>query len=245
MFDIQVLGTGAANDPSLPNSSVVVTGNGTKLLIDCGYSVARELLLALPDPDAIDAIFFTHHHPDHAWGFAPVMTAWQDYGRRKPLLIVTTRWGRFQLEKLLELGFGADWRPDFQLDWHMVPDALVLGDMHLSFAPTDHTVPNHAVRICCEDRVFAYSGDGRATPQSVDLYRDADLLFHECHLFNDDPTVPGHASLSHCRDIAAHSNCRKVMLYHIDADARAEMTQALEQEHIMALAPQGGVVRLS
>ncbi|WP_085580348.1 MBL fold metallo-hydrolase [Thalassospira mesophila] len=244
MFEIQVLGTGAANDPSLPNSSAIVTGYGTKLLIDCGYSVAREVLLTLPDPNAIDAIFFTHHHPDHAWGFAPVVTAWQDYGRRKPLLILATRWGRFQLEKLIELGFGPNWQPDFQIDWHLVPEPLMLGDMALSFAPTDHTVPNHAVRIACAGRVFAYSGDGRATPQSIALYRHADLLFHECHLFEDDAAVLGHASLRHCRDIARQSECGEMMLYHIEAGARADVTLALAHDRGVGLAPQGGVLRL-
>lgn len=227
---LHILGAGSANDPTLANSSSVVCGiDGTQILIDCGYSVAREVLAEYRDPDAIDAIYFTHHHPDHCYGFVPVMIGWCDLARSKPLVIATTKWGRGQLEDLLRLGVGGNWDPGFDIHWHMVPDPLEIGGLSLTFALTDHLVPNHAVRIEEQESgaVLAYSGDGRPTEASVALFASADLLMHECYVHDSEPLVPGHACLEMCLDVAKTAGVGQMMLYHIREDEKAAMARAV------------------
>ena len=201
-MQILILGSGSASDPSLPNSSVVVTCGDARIMIDCGYSVAREAISTFRDPDAVDALVFTHHHPDHCYGFVPTMIAWSDAGRRKPLTVATTEWGRHQLLELQRLGLGSSWRPGFDYDWRTVPQPLALGSARLSFAPTDHTLPNFAVRIENDGRVFAYSGDRRPTPRSRGLYAGANLLMHECYTLSPLPDEFGHCSFDTCAELS-------------------------------------------
>src|SRR3546814_17420547 len=104
---IHILGSGSASDPTLPNSSIVVTCGETRVMIDCGYSVAREAIAAFREPDAVDTLVFTHHHPDHCYGFVPTMIAWSDAGRRTPPTIPTTDWGRRQPQELPPLALGS------------------------------------------------------------------------------------------------------------------------------------------
>ena len=102
---IDVLGVGEAFDPYYANSSVVVTADGYRILIDCGATVPGLVMAKFPDPDAIDAIYFTHMHPDHIFGLVPVMLNWRDDGRSKPLHILCSPQLRSHLEQLMVLGF--------------------------------------------------------------------------------------------------------------------------------------------
>lgn len=241
---LHILGSGSASDPTLPNSSVVVTCGDTRIMVDCGYSVAREAIAAFRDPDSVDALVFTHHHPDHCYGFVPTMIAWSDAGRRKPLKIATTDWGRRQLLELQRLGLGPDWKPSFDYRWHRVPEPLALGPARLCFAPTDHTVPNFAIRIEADGVVLAYSGDGRPTPQSRALFTGADLLLHECYTLAPVPPEAGHCSFDVCAEMLASLSLGRLMLYHIREDQRAAVAAAATAVSGMGVAVTGSTIAL-
>ena len=244
-MQIQILGTGSASDPGLPNSSVVANCNGLRIMIDCGYSVAREAIGAFRDPDTVDALVFTHHHPDHCYGFVPTMIAWSDAGRRKPLVIAASPWGRQQLCELQRLGLGSGWKPGFEYVWHNLPEPLNLGDTRLTFAPTDHTVPNFAIRIEHGSAVFAYSGDGRPTRESRALFQGADLLMHECYSLEPLPDEAGHCSLDVCAEMAATLSLGQLLLYHIREDQRTAVTAASAAIPGVSVADTGVVVEIT
>lgn len=241
-MDVHILGTGAANDPTVPNSSVVVRCGGMRIMIDCGFSAAHAALAAYRDPDAIDALVFTHHHPDHSFGFVPLMVGWADAGRRKPLTVATTPWGRWQLETMRDLGVGPRWAPGFEFAWHEVPVPLTLGAVRLSFADTVHTVPNHAVRIDSAVGAFAYSGDGRPTPRTRRLFDGVDLLMHECHTVDPDPGEEGHCWLGLCAELQGSLRIGRTMLYHVRKDQRDALRCAVVGHAGVSLAETGSVV---
>jgi hypothetical protein len=64
-LSIQFLGTGGAFDVHQGNSSAIVHHQGARYLIDCGHSVFPQLV-KLGLATAIDGIFITHLHDDHA-----------------------------------------------------------------------------------------------------------------------------------------------------------------------------------
>lgn len=243
-MQLYILGSGSASDPTLPNSSIVATCDDTRIMIDCGYSVAREAIATFRDPDAVDALVFTHHHPDHCYGFVPTMIAWSDAGRRKPLAIVTTDWGRRQLMELQRLGLGSGWQPGFDYEWHRAPEPLALGPARLRFAPTDHTVPNFAVRIESGGAALAYSGDGRPTAQSRALFAGADLLLHECYTLAPLPEEAGHCSFDTCRAMLESLPLGGMMLYHIREDQRPAVAAAAAAVPRMAVAATGSTIGL-
>jgi ribonuclease BN (tRNA processing enzyme) len=243
-MQIHILGSGSASDPTLPNSSIVVTCGDARIMIDCGYSVAREAIAAFRDPGAVDVLVFTHHHPDHCYGFVPTMIAWSDAGRRKPLTIATTDWGRRQLMELQRLGLGSDWRPGFDYRWHPVPEPLALGPARLRFAPTDHTVPNFAIRIEAGGAALAYSGDGRPTAESRALFAGADLLLHECYTLAPLPDEAGHCSFDTCRAMLENLPLGRLLLYHIREDQRPAVAAAAAAVPRLGVAVTGSTIEL-
>lgn len=63
-LEIKFVGTGGAFDTTYGNSSVVVTHQGRRFLVDCGHSVFPRLV-QLGIADSIDGILITHLHDDH------------------------------------------------------------------------------------------------------------------------------------------------------------------------------------
>ena len=214
-------------------------------MIDCGYSAAREVIGEFRDPDTVDALVFTHHHPDHSYGFVPTMIAWSDAGRRKPLVIATTEWGRRQLCELQRLGLGSSWRPRFDYVWHCLPEPLELRDARLTFAPTDHTVPNYAIRLEHGGAAFAYSGDGRPSAASRALFQGANLLMHECYTLAPLPEEAGHCSLDICAEMAATLSVGRRLLYHNREDERAVVAAASAAVPGVSVAKTGTIVEVA
>lgn len=75
---VQVLLLGTAAGPPIrvgrsePSSVLIV--DGRRYLIDCGIGTIRRLVRAHIPSATIRTIFFTHLHPDHALGFADLMS---------------------------------------------------------------------------------------------------------------------------------------------------------------------------
>lgn len=73
--EILFLGTGGGpilrKDRSEPSSLLIV--DGRQYLIDCGIGTIQQMIQAGIRSETIEAIFITHHHPDHDLGLADVM----------------------------------------------------------------------------------------------------------------------------------------------------------------------------
>src|SRR4051794_29276145 len=98
---IELLGVGEAFDAEEPNAAALVEQDGFTLLIDCGHSAVSQLWRARPDPDAVDAVYLTHHHADHVLGLPAVINRWEFDGRRRDLLIVTTPAGIALVQRII------------------------------------------------------------------------------------------------------------------------------------------------
>lgn len=239
-MDILVLGVGEAADPDFPNASVVACHDGFRLLIDCGHSVPAPLWGALPGPDAIDAVYLTHPHPDHMFGLVPVLIEWTDRGRRAPLTVVAGPDVRAQLGLLFAAAGLDPYRAlSFPLRWLGLEEAGRIGPFEAAFAPTLHAAPNHAIRLQAGGRRFAYSGDGRPTPESAALFRGADLLFHECYTLRPEPGRFHHADLATVERVAAEAGAAAVRLHHLRKDQRGAVADALAGHPRIALAEPG------
>ena len=211
--------------------------DGYRLLIDCGHSAVGPIWHACPGPDTVDAIYLTHQHADHVLGLLPVLDRWGYDGRRKPLDILTDEVNVRPLQALLTAGSVAfDDRSPFRVAFEPTRQTRQVGPFAASFAPTTHAVPNSAIRLDHAGRSFAYSGDGRPTPQSAALYRGVDLLLHECFLPTRADDVPFHCDLPTVLELAG---VVRVGLYHIKAGQRAA-ARAAAQAHPGLFVPEAG-----
>lgn len=242
---IDVLGVGEAFDPHYENASVVVLAEGFRLLIDCGASVQGPLLRRFPDPDGIDAVFFTHLHPDHVFGFVPVLLNWRDDGRCKALHVLASAPVRAHLEKLIELGatgLGSAW--PFEIIWHDVPETRQIGPFETRFACTDHSVQNHAILVTWQGQSFGYSGDGDVTEDTSALFTRADLVFQEAYLLAPDPAVPSHCNLERVLEMAEAMPDLRIWLYHIRRDVRAAMVGRVADHPRLRVAVPGEAIEI-
>jgi ribonuclease BN (tRNA processing enzyme) len=215
---ITVLGVGEASDPTESNASVVVASGGYRLLIDCGHSVPPTLWRRFPNPDSIDALIFTHHHPDHCFGLVPWLISLAGDGRDKPLEIVTTASGIDRLKRLCEIGMVPhDSKSPFPIHWRDIAELDRMGPCAVGCARTSHSMINHAIQLRADGARFAYSGDGRPTEESRALFAEADLLLHECYMAVNAPDMAYHADLATVRSIAGPP---RIGVYHIRKDQR-------------------------
>ena len=241
-MQITVLGVGEASDPAERNAAALVASADYRLLIDCGHSVPPELWRRCPDPDSIDSIIFTHHHPDHCFGLVPWLISLADDGRRKPLEIITTPLGIDHLKRLCEIGMVPhDAMSPFPISWSDISGRDRVGPFVLACARTCHSVPNHAIRLEADGARFAYSGDGRPTAESRELFSNVDLLFHECYMAQDAPDMRHHADLVTVRSIAAPA---QIGIYHIRKDQRQLAIARLAGDPRLFVAQCGSQFRL-
>lgn len=85
---IDVLGCGSAFSCTQNTSALrVIDADNKQWLIDCGPTVPRALWQRGGEVNDIDAIYFTHVHPDHCTGLTALLNHWKSYSRQKPVII--------------------------------------------------------------------------------------------------------------------------------------------------------------
>jgi ribonuclease BN (tRNA processing enzyme) len=240
-----VLGCGEAFDESLPNTSLLVRSGGVKVLLDCGYSVPRELWRVEADPSAIDLIYISHAHADHYFGLPPLLGRMWEEGRTKPLVIMSQQAVLDSIAETLEYGY-RNLRERFLYPLEFRPveagTAAEFASMTFRFAPTIHSSSNLAMRIETRGHALCYSGDGDLTDASRELYRDADLLFHEAFSFEESPV---HANVAGVLHGAAQAGVRRVALVHVQRSLRREGVKlfgAMLAAEVRCILPQPGDV---
>ncbi len=86
---IDVLGCGSAFSCTQNTSALrVIDADNKQWLIDCGPTVPRALWQRGGEVNDIDAIYFTHVHPDHCTGLTALLNHWKSYSRQKPVIIL-------------------------------------------------------------------------------------------------------------------------------------------------------------
>ncbi len=237
------LGVGEAFDENYPNSSVLVHTPETKLLLDCGYSIPPQLWRYNSDKDFLDAVYITHCHADHYFGFpAVLLRMWED-GRKKPLRLICQKGHRKTIEDMLEIAYpGFSKKFEFSLEFtEVTPDqSLNLNDLTLSFAATSHSLPNLALKVSGGKSSFCYSGDGMFNEKTEILYQGSDLVIQETYLL--DVEKIGHANIMQLIEMAKRRGVKCVALTHLNRYFRRDEIQRIREiisgESIKILLPE-------
>ena len=237
---LEFIGVGEAFDPVLGNSSTLVHSGihsgtdpqscrGSKLLVDCGYGVPRDLFARYQSPDLLDGVYFTHCHADHSFGFPALIGRLRNDGRTRPLSLIGQPGTKARLTEIYELAYpGSMAKTPFPLEFiEFNPSRPFLQwrDLSLAFAELDHPLLNFGIRISTGGVHAGISGDGSMTPQSRELFATVDALVHEAFQFERAETDPaagfGHSTVREVLDfVAAKRSIRKAALVHIRRLAR-------------------------
>ncbi len=212
---IIVLGTGASlSSRERDNTSLVFDTPSGLLLIDCASNPYRQLLLAGLDPARLFAVFLTHSHPDHIYGF-PSLVHHLVMARRNSTLAVYANFPTLRTAAALLNAFGL--RAEF-LRFFKIPEernytVIDAEDFTLITTPVRHVVPTLALRVNSKlgSSSFVYSSDTGPCPELAALAKDADIIVHECSVSRPSQ---GHTTPAQAAQLAESCGAKKLILLH-------------------------------
>lgn len=215
-----LLGTG----PALASADqdhiyMLLDGPAGFWLIDCGGSVAHQLLRLGYDPLKLQGIVLTHAHADHVYGLPVFIQDLWLRGRREPLPIYGNAPTLERCKTLLEL-----FLHNFMLtyvQYRLISDvplspSVDAPDFKILTSPTIHSFPSHALRIEPKhtERIVVYSADTAPTANVVELSRGADVLLHEASVLEPVSTAIGHSTAAEAAAIASEAGVNELWLVH-------------------------------
>lgn len=231
-MQLDVLGCGDAYDKKNTNASLLVVNNTFKLLIDCGPTVPQALFQRNLDKEDLQAIYFTHTHPDHCLGLTTLLN-WMDSMQRTTTLTIIGP--SEQVHILKKLANFASWPKIellFSIDWQTCEQLNAIGPWKAKTVETAHAVTNFS--LCLEDgmsRLF-YSGDGMLTPQGQILAENSDIVFVECEYMHVDKFHGSWESILHYEP----KKNSQWLLYHVDQACREALKNSIVNQTIFLLA---------
>ena len=186
------------------------------LLIDCGVSPRGRLEALGVGRDAIDDVFITHFHPDHAAGLPLFLMELALRGRRKPIRIHSGRRTLARIRRMMDMyrwrrlpsQFPIRYRP---VDCLPQSAALANEEFRVSATPVRHVVPALAVRVDLKaaGASFVYSSDTEPSGRLARLARGTDLLIHEAT-----GAGRGHSSAAQAGEVATRARAARLLLIH-------------------------------
>lgn len=205
------------------NTCFLVTAGSHRFLIDCGASSLVALKQAAVDPNTIDAIVVSHLHGDHFGGLPFfLLDARLMSKRRRPLLLIGPPGLEERLAAAQEVLFpGSSQRPlGFALEHRaLTASARCAGD---GFAvvpyPARHEAgaPCFSLRLDCEGKTIAFSGDTEWSDDLAAAARGADLFICECSSW--ERPLGGHIAYRTLAPLLATLGAKRVILTHMNPE---------------------------
>jgi ribonuclease BN (tRNA processing enzyme) len=245
---LTVLGcSGSGPGPISPASGYLITAGDVRLTLDLGNGTFGALQRHL-DPWQLDAVAFSHLHPDHCADFTALVVhrryhphAPFDAGTR-PLPVFAPaeapdRFARAYAPSAAELA-ETDLTDTFT--FHPVTDggaAELTGGVWLRARAVDHVCEAYALRVEHAGRSLVYSGDTGPCAALVELARGADVLLCEATWPHTGvwgaaggPPSGVHLSGRQAGEHAAAAGVRRLLLTHVPSwfDGEQLLTEAKE-----------------
>jgi phosphoribosyl 1,2-cyclic phosphate phosphodiesterase len=163
-------------------SSILISSNSTKILIDAGPDIRNQLLGA--DINDIDALIITHDHADHTSGIDDMRIFRLIYGKRLDIYAETQTINSIAQDYNYLISIDA-------IKLHAIEfgSKLKIGDIELQFFCQDHgTMDSLGIRIGS----LVYANDVITFPKESKKYlRNADTIIMDCVDYKSLPTHSG------------------------------------------------------
>jgi len=239
MIEVIFLGVGEAFDEKLPNTSILIRYRaGTlsvTLLLDCGFTAPPQFWREEPEPDILDAIWISHFHGDHCLGIPALLVRFWEEGRRKVLTVIGQKGIDTFTRTSLDLAYpGIYEKLGFPIRFVEVEPKEVVKIFGLTFkaAVTSHSQRDLALRIDAQEKSIYYSGDGKATPESMALAKESQLIIHEA--FSLETEIPGHGTVIESINMAKRCEASHLALVHIQRKVRSQVIDGMQKFTHMA-----------
>ncbi len=216
MPQLTILGSAAAiPDASHENTYMVLRGEQSSILIDCGGSPLQRLQIAGVELDSLQTLIVTHHHPDHIYG-VPALFLGLWLSGRPGLRVFGAPDCVERIPPMMDLLGWQKWPTPFPVSFHKVEmreDCPVLDsdEFEITASPVKHLVPTIALRVVSRKTggVLVYSSDTEPCDSLFRLARGADILVHE-----STGPYPGHSTSAQAGIMARRCGVKKLVLIH-------------------------------
>ena len=216
------------------HTCISLSSEACRVLIDCGASAMMAIRRFGVDPNEVDAIVLSHLHGDHFAGIPFFMLDARHVSKRaKPLTIAGPPGVKKRVEAAMELLYpgSVNANESFPLGFLELEAGRSSTVAEVEVLPFEVShpsgAPSYALRLSCEDRVVAFSGDTEWTESLVDAARQADLFICECSHF--EPRAPFHLDYRGLVRRKDRLECRRLILTHLGADM-LERLDSLDME---------------
>lgn len=230
---LTILGcSGSVPGPGAAASGYLLEADGFVLGVELGNGTLANLQ-ALRDPFDLDALLFSHLHPDHCADFSALAVLRRyhpdpPYARRPRKLPV---YGPVEAPRRLANAYAPheSERKDTDLgdvfDFHLINTGTYrIGPFEITAAPVKHPTASFGLRFTCGGRTLTYTGDTGPCSVLPELAARADVLLAEAS-WTDAPGRPPdlHLSGTQAGILARDAGVGRLLLTHIapwtDGDA--------------------------
>jgi len=237
-FNIAFLGTSAASiNPYSPTSTCLVEGGDTKIMIDAGIGVLRQLHRIHIDSEEIDAVLITHWHFDHYAGLRALLKS-----RKKTSLLSIYGPKPSMSARIYLTGLLHSAPPYFEIITENFSKDC--GDIRIETVPTIHDTTSFGwvltEKVSGEQRGkrrIVISGDTRPTQAVFSAAKGADLLVHEATYLDKHANrayTHKHSTVTEAANLAIKARVGALALTHI-AHQYSKLNALKEAEKIFPL----------
>ena len=227
-MEIRFIGSGDAfGSGGRFNTCFLVTGTRCRFLIDCGASSLVALKQQGIDPNSIDGVVVSHLHGDHFGGLPFFLLDARHMAKRTRAFFLMGPTGlAARLTAAQEALFPGSSQTElgFPLRFHeLAAETRSDGTGGLGVTPflAEHSAgaPCFSLRIECDGKIVAYSGDTEWTERLALAARGADLFICECSSY--ERPLTGHLDYVGLSPQLARIGAKRVILTHMNPDMLA------------------------
>ena len=210
-------------------------GRTWRILLDLG-SGALGSLQRYADPGAVDAVFFSHLHPDHCMDLCGyyVLRKYHPGGALPPIPV----WGPAGVAERMSRAYDlpAAHGMTSEFDFHEYDGQVPVGPFVVEPVPVAHPVPAYGLRVTADGRTLAYTGDTGPCGGLDRLADGADLLLAEASFRHGEENPDDlHLTGREAGDVAARNGVRRLVVTHVPpwydaADMLAEAKSVFDGE---------------
>ena len=200
-----------------------IQAESTQFLMDCGASSMIAMQHFGVDPAEIDLILLSHLHGDHFGGLPFfILEAQLNSKRDRPLIVAGPPGVEARVRQAMEILFPGSSQMSlrFNLDFiELTPEMdTFIGGLTISSYVVVHEsgAPSYALRVSCNDKVIAYSGDTEWTDNLIEAAQGANLFICEAYFY--DKPIKNHLDYHTLMAHRPQLDCDQLVLTHMNMD---------------------------